>query len=227
MTGNYQWFWQAVTGFSDTYILGETTIPYYGKTSDYKSRYLFPAAVRMAYAEMFLDYLEDLMAYREKITNTSSIAKSKFSSKDEYTLKMSEQIQIMMKRIQEMRVFLNALREQCCNPQIVENIPSELLEVSEVLRNNFLRSLEICANIFQHPLFDWNTMPNYEKIQTAKAKLDSAKSKFYEAYDIDKAKEKIEECRCNYENLKNEFGLRPKRQQELLAKLEQCLSLLK
>ncbi|MBR1645370.1 MAG: hypothetical protein IJ685_01205 [Selenomonadaceae bacterium] len=227
LTGNHQWFWQAVTGFSDTYILGETTIPYYGKTSDYKSQYLFPAAVRMAYAEMFLDYIEDLMAYREKITNTSSISESKLTSKNEYTLKMSEQIQIMMKRIQEMRVFLNALREQCGNPQIVENIPSELLEVSEVLRNNFLRSLEICANIFQHPLFDWNTMPNYEKIQTAKAKLDSAKSKFYEAYDIDKAKEKIEECRCNYENLKNEFGLRPKRQQELLAKLEQCLSLLK
>ena len=227
LSGNHQWFWQAVTGFSDTYILGETTIPYYGKTSDYESRYLFPAAVRMAYAEMFLDYIEDLMAYREKITNTSSIAKSKFSSKDEYTLKMSEQIQIMMKRIQEMRVFLNGLNEQRSNPKNVENLSSELLEVSELLRNNLLRSLEICASIFHHPLFDWSTIPTYEEIQTARAKLKDAESKRNKAYDLAKADEKIEECKCNYENLKDELGLRPKRQQELLAKLEQCLSLIK
>lgn len=227
LTGNHQWFWQAVTGFSDTYILGETTIPYYGKTSDYKSQYLFPAAVRMAYAEMFLDYIEDLMEYREKITNTSSISESKLTSKNEYTLKISEQIQIMMRRIQEMRVFLNGLREQRDNPQTVENIPSELLEVSELLQNNLLRSLEICVNIFQHPLFDWSTIPTYEEIKNEKAKLDSAESKFYGAYDLYKAKENIEKCRCNYENRKNEFGLRPKRQQELLAKLEQCLALLK
>lgn len=227
LTGNHQWFWQAATGFSDTYILGETTIPYYGKTSDYKSQYLFPAAIRMTYAEMFLDYIEDLMAYRENITNTSSIAKSKFSSKDEYTLKMSEQIQIMMKRIQEMRVFLNGLNKQRSNPKNVENLSSELLEVSELLRNNLLRSLEICAKLFRHPFFDWRTIPTYEEIQTEEDRLKDAESKRNKAYDLDKADEKIEECKCNYENLKNEFGLRPKRQQELLAKLEQYLDVLK
>ena len=109
----------------------------------------------------------------------------------------------MMRRIQEMRVFLNRLNEQRGNPKNVENLSSELLEVSELLRNNLLRSLEICANIFRHPLFDWSTIPNYEEIQTARAKLDSAESKFYGAYDLDKAKENIEKCRCNYENLKN------------------------
>ena len=133
----------------------------------------------------------------------------------------------MMKRIQEMRVFLNGLNEQRGNPKNVENLSSELIEVSELLRNNFLRSLEICASIFHHPLFDWSTIPTYEEIQTARAKLASAESKFYGAYDLDKAKENIEKCRFNYENLKNEFGLRPKRQQELLAKLEQYLDVLK
>ena len=225
LTENYQWFWQAATGFSDTYILGGTTIPYYGKMRDYKSKYLFPAAIRMMYAEMFLDYIEDLRAYREKITNTSSISESKLTSKNEYTLKMSEQIQILMKRIQEMRVFLNGLKEQRDNPKNVENLSSELLEVSELLRNNLLRLLEIYVSIFQHPFFDWSTIPTYEEIQTARAKLDSAESKLNEAYDLDKAKKNIEKYKYNYENLKNEFGLRPKRQEELLAKLEQCLSM--
>ena len=224
LTENHRWFWQATTGFSNTYILGETTIPYYGKTNDYKFQYLFPAAVRMIYAEMFLDYIEDLMAYREKIRNTSSISKSKLTSKDEYTLKMSEKIQILMKRIQEMRVFLNELNEQRDNPETVKNLSSESLEVSERLRNNLLRLLEICGSIFQHPFFDWHTILTYEELKNEEDKLKDVESKRNEAYALDKADEKIEAYRCNYENLKKEFLSRPEEQLKLLAKLEQCLS---
>ena len=100
---NHKVLFQAATDFSYTYILGETTIPYYGKNYSHETKYMFGVAIQMAYAEMFLNYIDALVEYREEIANTSHISKSKLSSKNEYTLKMSEQIQIMVRRIQEMR----------------------------------------------------------------------------------------------------------------------------
>ncbi len=87
---NHKVLFQAATDFSYTYILGETTIPYYGKNYSHETKYMFEVAVQMAYAEMFLNYIDALVEYREKIANTPHISKSKISSKNEYTLKMSE-----------------------------------------------------------------------------------------------------------------------------------------
>ena len=179
----------------------------------------------MAYAEMFLNYIDALVEYREKIANTPHISKSKISSKNEYTLKMSEQIQIMVRRIQEMRVFLNDLDAQkttCRN-----DVSSELLEVDEQLRGNLLCALEICAGIFEHPVFDCRTIPTYNKIKTMGKILERAESKRNEAYDLNKADEIIGNLQRKYEALKKELEIHPKKQQELLNKLEQCLPPLK
>ena len=218
---NHKVLFQAATDFSYTYILGETTIPHYGKNYSHETKYMLEVAVQMAYAEMFLNYIDALVEYREEIANTPHISKSKISSKNEYTMKMSEQIQIMVKRIQEMRVFLNELDEQrttCKN-----DISSKLLEVTEQLRDNLLRALEICANIFKQSVFDCRTVPTYEDIQTAEDKFVGMKSKRNEAYDLDKADEIIGNLQRKYESLKKELEIRPKLQQELLDKLEQCL----
>ncbi len=206
---------------SYTYILGETTIPYYGKNYSHETKYMLEVAVQMAYAEMFLNYIDALVEYREEIANTPHISKSKISSKNEYTMKMSEQIQIMVKRIQEMRVFLNELDAQRTTSQ--NDISSELLEANEQLRDNLLRALEICANIFKQSVFDCRTVPTYEDIQTAEDKFVGMKSKRNEAYDLDKADEIIGNLQRKYESLKKELEIRPKLQQELLDKLEQCL----
>ena len=73
------WFWQAATGFTYTYVLGETTIPFYGKiNSDSASYTVLPVSV-MAYAEMFLNYIDALTDYRKKIKANPDISKSKFS----------------------------------------------------------------------------------------------------------------------------------------------------
>ncbi|MBR7024560.1 MAG: hypothetical protein IKI08_00925 [Selenomonadaceae bacterium] len=218
---NHKVLFQAATDFSYTYILGETTIPHYGKNYSHETKYMLEVAVQMAYAEMFLNYIDALVEYREEIANTPHISKSKISSKNEYTLKMTEQIQIMVRRIQEMRVFLNELDEQrttCKN-----DISSKLLEVTEQLRDNLLRALEICANIFKQSVFDCRTVPTYEDIQTAEDKFVGMKSKRNEAYDLDKADEIIGNLQRKYESLKKELEIRPKLQQELLDKLEQCL----
>ncbi len=131
----------------------------------------------------------------------------------------------MVRRIQEMRIFLNELDAQRTTYQ--NDISSELLEVTEQLRDNLLRVLEICANIFKQSVFDCRTIPTYKYIKTAQKKLEDAESKRNEAYDLDKADERIENLRYKYESLKKELELRPKLQQELLNKLEQCLSSLK
>ena len=222
---NHKVLFQAATDFSYTYILGETTIPYYGKNYSHETKYMFEVAVQMAYAEMFLNYIDALVEYREEIANTPHISKSKISSKNEYTLKMTEQIQIMVRRIQEMRVFLNELDAQRTTSQ--NDISSELIEVNEHLRDNLLRALEICANIFKQSVFNCRTIPTYEGIQTAKKKLKDAKSQRNKAYDLDKADEIIENLRRKYEALKKELEIHPKLQQELLNKLEQCLPPLK
>ena len=218
---NHKVLFQAATDFSYTYILGETTIPYYGKNYSHETKYMFEVAVQMAYAEMFLNYIDALVEYREEIANTPHISKSKISSKNEYTLKMTEQIQIMVRRIQEMRVFLNELDAQRTTSQ--NDMSSELLEVNEQLRDNLLRALEICANIFKQSVFDCRTIPAYEELQMSKGKFERAISKRNEAYDLDRADEKIEKLRNDYESLKNELAIRPKLQQKLLDKLEQCL----
>lgn len=225
LVDNHKWFWQAVTGCSYTYVLGETTIPYYGKKTDDDTKYMSSAAVRMSYAEMFLNYIDALAKYREKIASNPLISKSKFSSRSEYISKMSEQIQILVRHIQEMRVFLNELDAQRTTYQ--NDISSELLEVNEQLRDNLLRALEICANIFKQSVFDYRTIPTYDKIKTMGKILERAKSKRNEAYDLDKANEIIENLQRKYEALKKELEIRPKLQQELLDKLKQCLSPLK
>ena len=218
---NHKVLFQATTDFSYTYILGETTIPYYGKNYSHETKYMFEVAVQMAYAEMFLKYIDALVEYREEIANTPHISKSKISSKNEYTLKMTEQIQIMVRRIQEMRIFLNELDAQRTTSQ--NDMSSELLEVNEQLRVNLLRALEICARIFKQSVFDCRTIPTYEEIKTMGKILERAESKRNEAYDLDRADEKIGNLRNDYESLKNELAIRPKLQQKLLDKLEQCL----
>ncbi|MBQ3443418.1 MAG: hypothetical protein IJG33_09255 [Selenomonadaceae bacterium] len=73
---NHDWFWQAATGFTYTYVLGETTIPFYGKMNSDSARYtVLPVSV-MAYAEMFLNYIDALTDYRKKIKTNPDISKN-------------------------------------------------------------------------------------------------------------------------------------------------------
>ena len=92
---NHDWFWQAATGFTYTYLLGETTIPFYGKMNFDSAMYtVLPVSV-MAYAEMFLNYIDALNDYRKKIKANPDISKSKFSLNEEHTKNLSEKVQIL------------------------------------------------------------------------------------------------------------------------------------
>ena len=138
---NHDWFWQAATGFTYTYVLGETTIPFYGKIISDSTRYtVLPVSV-MAYAEMFLNYIDALTDYRKKIKANPDIFNSKFLNE-----------------------FQNQREKfQCAG----ENDSTSMLEAENLLQDNLIALMELCINLLKHPAFDYRAIPTPEKIQPA------------------------------------------------------------
>ena len=225
---NHDWFWQAATGFTYTYVLGETTIPFYGKMNSDSARYtVLPVSV-MAYAEMFLNYIDALTDYRKKIKANLDISKSKFSLNEERTKNLSEKVQILMNAIQEKRIFLNEFQNQREKFQCAsENDSTNMREAENLLQDNLIALMAICVNLLNHPAFDYRAIPTPEKIQQAREKFERAKLKRNEAFDLDEADKKIEKLKLEHQNLEKKLEKLPKKQHELLKKLEQYLSALK
>ena len=225
---NHDWFWQAATGFTYTYVLGETTIPFYGKMNSDSARYtVLPVSV-MAYAEMFLNYIDALTDYRKKIKANPDISKSKFSLNEERTKNLSEKVQILMNAIQEKRLFLNEFQNQREKFQGAgENDSTNMREAENLLQDNLIALMAICVNLLNHPAFDYRAIPTPEKIQQAREKFERAKLKRNEAFDLDEADKKIEKLKLEHQNLEKKLEKLPKKQHELLKKLKQYLSALK
>ena len=225
---NHDWFWQAATGFTYTYVLGETTIPFYGKTNADSVRYtVLPVSV-MAYAEMFLNYIDALTDYRKKIKANHDISKSRFSLNEEHTKNLSEKVQILMNAIQEKRIFLNEFQNQREKFQCAdENDSARMRETENLLQNNLIALMELCINLLKHPAFDYRSIPTPEKIQQAREKFERAKSKRNEYIDLDEADKKIEKLKLEHKNLERKLERLPKKQRALLKKIEQYLSALK
>ena len=225
---NHDWFWQAATGFTYTYVLGETTIPFYGKINSDSAKYsVLPVAV-MAYAEMFLNYIDALTDYRKKIKANPDISKSKFSLNEENTKNLSEKVQFLMNAIQAKRIFLNKFQNQREKFQSAdENDSTSMREAENLLQHNLITLMELCINLLKHPAFDYLAIPTPEKIQQAREKFEQAKLRHNEYIDPYKADKKIEEKRLNYENLKKKLESFPKKQCALLKEIEQYLSALK
>jgi len=68
---NHAWFWQLLTGYTDTYIRGETTIPRYGKNDEESITYKHGVLMPMAYPDVFMDRIraisDTLKKKRDKI----------------------------------------------------------------------------------------------------------------------------------------------------------------
>ncbi len=225
---NHDWFWQAATGFTYTYILGETTIPFYGKMNSDSARYnILPVSV-MEYAEMFLNYIDALTDYRKKIKANPDISKSKFLLNEEHIKNLSEKVQILMNAIQDKRIFLNEFQNQREKIQCAdENNSTSMREAENLLQNNLIALIELCVSLLKHPAFDYRAIPTPEKIQQAREKFERAKLKRNEYIDLDEADKKIEKLKLEHQKLERKLERLPKKQYELLKKLEQYLSALK
>ncbi len=208
---NHDWFWQAATGFTYTYVLGETTIPFYGKMNSDSARYtVLPVSV-MAYAEMFLNYIDALTDYRKKIKANPDISKSEFSLNEERTKNLSEKVQILMNAIQEKRLFLNEFQNQREKFQGAgENDSTNMREAENLLQDNLIALMAICVNLLNHPAFDYRAIPTPEKIQQVREKFERAKLKRNEAFDLDEADKKIEKLKLEHQNLEKKLEKLPR-----------------
>ena len=182
----------------------------------------------MAYAEMFLNYIDALTEYRKKIKANPDISKSKFSLNEEHTKNLSGKVQILMNAIQEKRIFLNEFQNQREKFQCAdENDSARMRETENLLQNNLIALMELCINLLKHSAFDYRSIPNPEKIQQAREKFERAQLKRNEYIDLDEADKKIEKLKLEHQNLEKKLDRLPKKQRALLKKIEQYLSALK
>ena len=86
-------FWKNATGFSDTFLRGETTIPDYGKhdpNSD-NQKYLFSPSAINAFGEIFLELIDQSTAYQNDIKKGKIFARRKnFLTDDPFINELSK-----------------------------------------------------------------------------------------------------------------------------------------
>lgn len=112
---NHLWFWRTATGFSLSYIAGNTTIPNYGKQdSDDEIRYSFAPASYMAFAELFLKYITRLKEY-EALLKSNSKFKKKFILSLPYLSQISQKSILIAEEIHHYRIKLDKLYETYIN----------------------------------------------------------------------------------------------------------------
>ena len=112
MISNNLWFWKVATGFTYTYLNGNTTISDYGKhySSD-ETKYLFSPIQFIAYAELFLERISELQEYQEALRDGKILTKKKYILSKKYIDQISNEAIKLSGRIREHRIALDNLYE--------------------------------------------------------------------------------------------------------------------
>ena len=127
---NHLWFWRTATGFSLSYIAGNTTIPNYGKhDSDDEMKYSFAPASYMAFAELFLKYITRLKEYEALLKSNSNFRK-KFVLSTPYLSQISQKSILIAEEIHNYRIkldklyetYINSKQKYFANKSFIENI---------------------------------------------------------------------------------------------------------
>lgn len=127
---NHLWFWRTATGFSLSYIAGNTTIPNYGKhDSDEEMKYSFAPASYMAFAELFLKYITRLKEY-ETLLKSNSKFKKKFVLSTAYLSQISQKSILIAEEVHRYRIkldkfyetYINSKQQYFANKSFVEDI---------------------------------------------------------------------------------------------------------
>lgn len=105
------WFWRVFTGFTYTYLNGETTIPHYGKLDLESSTYGMAPMLSMAYAELFLEHIVALKEYSTALKEGKIPANKKYVLTQSYLRQISKEAGQLARRIQEHRISLDRMFE--------------------------------------------------------------------------------------------------------------------
>lgn len=212
---DYLWFWTAATDFTYTYMWGETTIPDYGKIDPDSPIYGIGVMGQMAYAELFLRYIEDLGNYRQKLLEDGQ--KTRFVLNKDYIQHISDNTIRIMETIQKSREVLDHLYGwHISKKSALDAIESEIkeLESQGTARNRKTntanlqnRKDSLIQDYMQSKnIFD-KAAKNFENFLDYKGKLlmvwnqDRLEKLLEDLESTSKALEKAKNDRNNYEDI--------------------------
>lgn len=171
------WFWRVFTGFTYTYLNGETTIPHYGKLDSEGSTYGMAPMLSMAYAELFLEHIVALKEYSTALKEGKIPAKKKYVLTQSYLRQISKEAGQLARRIQEHRISLD---------RMFEYIQSQQKSKRDLIISNRTGIKE-----------------SEEHIQELKSKMPSQCTDRKERIRCDTIRREINRLQKNIENLQN------------------------
>ena len=134
----HRWFWQAVSGYSYTYLSGETTIPSYGSMEaveniEYRNH---PVNIK-AYAEIIISRLLDLATYEKSLSSSSKVSKmrrKKYVLSAPYLKFISDKAYKLVANIMRTRSSIESLLEKKRTFQIQQIDYNRLMKVDKSIK---------------------------------------------------------------------------------------------
>lgn len=215
----HECFFQATTGFTKTYIYGQTTIPNYGKTDNTDEIYGTQVLIQMTYAEMFLNYIDAITNYKKSLQEDECNTKTIYAINKKFNLEISEKVQDLMRKIQEKREVISDLYKFSQNLNGSEE-SKKVRQVSNLLLNNLIELMNCCIRLFEYPAMDYQKIHSKDLIE-AKKKLKKYEKNRNDAINIDVVDEKIQNITDFYnKTLENTLQIILKEQKLFLEELK-------
>ena len=105
----HAWFWQLLTGCTDTYLRGKTTIPRYGKNDEESITFKQAVFVSMPYPDIFLDRVRVIKDY---LLEKESKTKKKYMLSENLLQSVMKKIIKLVEEIRWYRINIDKLYEK-------------------------------------------------------------------------------------------------------------------
>ena len=106
---NHAWFWQLLTGCTDTYLRGETTIPKYGKNDEKSITFKHAVLMLMPYPDIFLDRVR---AIKDFLLEKRKKAKKKYMLSEKMLQSVMKEVLKFGEEIRNYRIYIDKLYEK-------------------------------------------------------------------------------------------------------------------
>lgn len=209
LISDHLWFWKVATGFTSTYLNGNTTIPDYGKHfSKDDTKYEFCPIRFIGYAEFFLRNISQLKEYQESLKTGKIPAKKIYILSKEYLRKISCAAMELSERIGEHRIALDNLYEGYL---LSLNKCGENSEESKKIHDFFINYFNNIIKLLNISFYPREYEPKFltSKINDAVQKLNSGEPANDKQY---------------YDEAINNFSNYLKRQSDYLEKLNAIIN---
>lgn len=177
---SYQWFWVAAEGCTYEYLNGETTIPFYGKsTHDQSDKYLIALVSRFAFAELFLQEISNLRDYKLAVGRSGKTKQNPLSFL--FLSEISKKAIALASTIQQCRISIDSSCELLHNeyPSYSDNISDSIAKNRLDINQEYLLNL---LDLFNNLLEQW---VNHDKVKISSNNKDNFLLQYHITFLID------------------------------------------